>query len=248
MANQADMRSLERLERFLWELEHFRVQLMKEIEALDLELRRLRNWLEVDALGYWTDELTRARRVYVDAQKTLSRCMSYVRASEQRTCTEEKKRLLKSKLRLEVCEAKLKTVKAATGQWEREQAKNQARIERCRDMADAELLVAIHYLRGQCERLKVYANLRSGALSKTSTVSPSPDLSEPTSAAEAEDTTLNESATIWQVLRSALPNLGMRSAFRLPMFRKCGRMKRGGLFFSSTQPRLAQQSTSLSPR
>lgn len=165
MSNNADVRSLVGLETFLDKLAHFRTQLLKELDLLVVESRRLTGWLANDAHGYWSDELTKAQRVYVDAQQSLSRCMSYVRADEQRPCTEEKKRMLKAELRRELCELKLREVHTAINQWEREQAKNRGKIERCRDMADADLLVAIHHLRGQIERLETYANLRSSAAS-----------------------------------------------------------------------------------
>ena len=167
MADQADVRSLERLESFSSELGRFRTQLLKEIESLEVELRRLTFWLENDALTYWTDELANAQRAFTDAQRTLSQCMSYVRVDEKRPCTEEKKRLLVATRRREECQSKLKTVKAAIMHWERARTSNRARIERCRELGDAELLNALQHLRGQVERLEQYANLRSGSSGRT---------------------------------------------------------------------------------
>ncbi len=125
-------------------------------------------------------------RKHVDAQDNLSRCMSYVRSTEQRPCTDEKKRVLKTKLRRETCESQLKLVRQAVQHWERERLKNQVRIERCRDMADSDLLVAIHHLRSQVERLAAYATLRSSGLSGgSSRASPTP--SPPPSSNSQED-------------------------------------------------------------
>ena len=179
MATNADVRSLEQLEIFLGQMERFRTELLKQIENLEVELRRLTSWLEGDAVNYWMDELKKAQRKFSETQDALSRCMSYVRSEERRPCTEEKKRVLLAKRRREVCETKLKMVKAAAAHWERERTKNQARLERCRDMADADLLVALHHLRGQLEQLATYANLRSGAVSGRS----KPSATKPTESA-----------------------------------------------------------------
>ncbi|MEZ6136366.1 MAG: hypothetical protein R3C53_15835 [Pirellulaceae bacterium] len=164
MASNADVRSLEQLESFYEQMRHFRTQLLREVENVGTELRRLTQWLEIEAVNYWKDELKAAQRKFVDAQDNLSRCMSYVRSDERRPCTEEKKRVAKTKQRRDLCEMKLKTVNAAATHWERERTKNQAHLERCRDMADSDLLVALNHLQGQLQRLGDYANLRSAAL------------------------------------------------------------------------------------
>ncbi len=183
MSNQADMRSLDRLSQFLQELTQFRSQLLKEIEALELELRRITNWLNSDVIGYWTDEYTKAHRIFLEAERNLSRCLSYVRADEQRPCTEEKKRVQRAKMRRELCERQLKFATAATGRWENELTKNRTRVERCRDMADSDLLVAVHQLRSQLEHLESYANLKSAAISSA----PSSKSTGQTSASELPD-------------------------------------------------------------
>jgi exonuclease VII large subunit len=168
MAMNADVRSLESLELFLAQLETFRAKLLGELENAEVEVRRLTAWLEQDVQAYWMDELKSAQRNYAEAASTLSRCMSYVRSDEKRPCTEEKKRVQKTKLRRETCEQKLQIARAAAVQWERERTKNQSRVERCRDMCESDLLVAINHLRGQIEQLARYTSLRSAALADAS--------------------------------------------------------------------------------
>ncbi len=186
MAGSADVRAIEQLESFYEHIGQFRSGLLKEIENLEVELRRLTLWLENEVVGYWTSELKLALRKSAEAQDALSRCMSYVRSSERRPCTEEKKRVQRTKARRELCEQKLRVVKAALVQWERERIKNQARVERCRDMADSDLLVAAQHLRGQVDRLTTYARLRSPAV--RSPDDRSPDASEPPAAATPQPT------------------------------------------------------------
>ncbi len=165
MADRADVRSLEQLEEFLRRTEAMRVGLLKEIEALGLELRRLSHWLSEEVIDYWRDELAKAQRRFAECRDNLSRCLSSVRADEQRPCTDEKKRLRIAEQRLELCQQKLRVSQAALTFWEAERNKQRSYIVRCRDLAEADLRVACAHLRGQIDTLHAYANLRSGATS-----------------------------------------------------------------------------------
>ncbi len=168
MADGAEVRSLEQLENYSGQLEHARARLMAEIEYLSLELRRLTNWLENDVLGYWTDECVKADRAWMECRDALSRCMSYVREDEKRPCTEEKKRLHKAELRRELCQQKLKVTKSAISFWEAERSKQHTKVQRCRDMAEADMLVARKHLQDQLQTLASYTSLRSTAFSLAS--------------------------------------------------------------------------------
>lgn len=170
MADQADVRSLDRLEQFHQQAETFRSGLLKEIENLQLELRRLSQWLEQDVIGYWSEEVTKAQRRFVECRDNLSRCQSYVRVDEKRPCTEEKKRLRLAEQRLELCQKQLRLSQAALTVWQTERSKQQAHIARCQDLAESDMRVACEHLRGQIERLLHYTQLRA---------SPSPSSSSP---------------------------------------------------------------------
>lgn len=161
MADKAEVLSLAQLDAFQHHLTSFRSQLSREMETLLLELRRLTAWLTEDVLAYWSEERVKAERRWAECRDNLSRCMSYVREDERRPCTEEKKRFQLAERRLELCQQKLKVTQAAILFWETERNKQQAKISRCRDLAESELQVACHVLSEQVERLKTYANLRA---------------------------------------------------------------------------------------
>lgn len=179
MSQQADVRSLEQLQLFLQKLQKFRQDLLKEVEALELEVRRASDWLQRDVLAYWSAESSRAQHAYSEAQQSLSRCMSYVREDERRPCTEQKKQVQVTKGRRELCEEKLRTAKAAVAQWEREEVALQTKLARCRDLADAEVVIAIHQLKLHLERLEEYAGLRSSAAPRAATSTSAADRSDP---------------------------------------------------------------------
>ncbi|MEM8734564.1 MAG: hypothetical protein AAGG44_10105 [Planctomycetota bacterium] len=192
MNDFADMRSLERLEEFLQEAKHFRGSSLKCIEDLNLELRRLTTWIEKEAVEYWQHELVKSRRVFVEAQDALSRCMSYVREDERRPCTEEKKRVKVAKDRRALCEERLQTARGAAKAWDRDRRKNQAKIQRCRDFAESEVTVAIHQLEAQVGTLQEYAGLRSAANKpRTESTNTSPAAETPPNAAAGDVPTAN---------------------------------------------------------
>lgn len=194
MAGEADVRSLQQLETFLIQTEAFRTKLLKEVDSLHVELRRLTQWVEQDAVDYWSGELIRAQHVLVECQSTLTRCMSYVREDERRPCTEEKKRLRKAEQRRALCEQKLKLTRAAAAAWERNRTKGRAQVQRCQDLADADIATAIQRLRSQLETLHQYTALRSGANQSSTTAAqisqpsgPSAEPSEPKGAPPCDD-------------------------------------------------------------
>jgi len=163
--SSANVRSLERLEGFLDHCQTTRAHLLKELENLQLELQRLTSWLENDATGYWAGELQQAQRDWVECEQALLRCRSAVRASEQRPCTEQRKRLEKATERRTLCENQVRFIRDASLMWQREKTKTDAKIYRCRDLADSDLTVAINKLKEQLGRLEEYSTMRSGAVS-----------------------------------------------------------------------------------
>lgn len=161
MTNQADVRSLSRIEEFQQQAEAFRIGLLKELECLMLELRRLTNWIEQDAIGYWSEQSVKAERHWAECRDSLTRCQSYVRSDEQRPCTEEKKRLRRAEQRLELCQQKLRLSQAALSFWQTELGKQSSHIMRCQDLAESNVRVACQHLLGQIESLQRYTQLRA---------------------------------------------------------------------------------------
>ncbi len=175
--SSADVRSLERLADFLQQAQITRSGLLKEIENLQVELRRLTGWIENDAEKYWREELQKSQRYWVECEQALLRCRSAVRANEQRPCTEQRKRLDKATERRGLCERQVRLTHELQVVWARELTKTNSKIQRCHDMAEAEMLVAIHHLREQLGRLEEYAKLRSGAVASFDSLS-RPELSQ----------------------------------------------------------------------
>jgi hypothetical protein len=135
--------------------------MLKELESLDLELRRLLNWIQGDALHYWSDQQQTVRRRLAESLDQLSRCMSYVRPDERRPCTEEKKRVAHQKERALLCEEKLRIVDAANKHWQTRCTKVKTRLRRCNDMAESDVMVALNKLQLILDKLAEYQRLQS---------------------------------------------------------------------------------------
>ncbi|QDV24292.1 hypothetical protein [Aureliella helgolandensis] len=172
MADNADVRSVEQLERFGEATARFRSQLSKELENLHVEIRRLTLWITSEARNYWGDQLVLSRRKLSEAQDALTRCMSYVRESERRPCTDEKKRVRLAEDRRATCEQKVRLADAAASHWQREQTKNRSKTQRCQELAESDLLLALNQLNDQIAQLKTYAGLRTAAFSSTAPAPP----------------------------------------------------------------------------
>ena len=149
MPDHADIRSLERLEVFKQHLIRQRQVLLNTLEDLQLEMRRLTDWIQRDARAYWLDQYRAAQRHRIECQEALSRCMATVRADERRPCTEQKQRLARAEDRLST--------------WQRIRTKENARVQRCQDLAETELLVAVERLGKHLDILRRYAELQSPA-------------------------------------------------------------------------------------
>ena len=189
MSSSANVRSLERLEGFLDHCQTTRAKLLKELENLQIEMQRLTSWLENDASRYWTGELQLAQRNWVECEQALLRCRSAVRASEQRPCTEQRKRLEQATERRTLCEHQVRFLREASLMWQREKTKTEAKIYRCRDLADSDLAVAINKLKEQLGRLEEYSTMRSGAVAHIATAAAEKTKSEPTNSDNPTDNT-----------------------------------------------------------
>lgn len=165
--SSADVRSLAALETFQEQCRVTRAGLLKELDNLQIEIRRLSNWIEIDADRYWGSELQQAERYWAECHEALLRCESYVRASEQKPCTEQRKRVEKAAARRAFCQQQVRIVREAKLVWQQEYTKMLSKIFRCRDLAESDLTAAIAQLSNRLDLLDSYTQLRSGAVSRS---------------------------------------------------------------------------------
>ena len=175
--SNARVNSLEALQHFSLALHNFRIELMKEVEALELELRRVTGWIQADASQYWQQQLQLGRQQLSENLQQLSRCMSYVRETERRPCTEEKQRVQRAQQRVTLCEAKVGYARAAAQRWEQRLNRLHTQLQRCRDLADSDMRVARNRLEEHLGKLEAYAQLAANTGSPGSVQASAPDSS-----------------------------------------------------------------------
>ncbi|GIX00906.1 MAG: hypothetical protein KatS3mg111_4238 [Pirellulaceae bacterium] len=158
MANHAEVRSLARLQRLQTRMGELRHQTVQALEQLQLQLRRLTQWIETDAPAYWAEQYRRSQLDVVQAQEALSRCMATVRDEERRPCTEQKKRLIIARQRQELCATKLRAARAAARAWQQSMTKQTARMLHCRDVVEGDLYQGLQRLQRYIDILHRYTN------------------------------------------------------------------------------------------
>jgi len=99
-------------------LRDFRVSLYKFIEearnalsGVDMELRRTRDWLERDQLGYWQMQVKRRQEAVMNARSELHKRQIAAKGSDAISDTEQKEALREAQRKLRVAEEKVATVK-----------------------------------------------------------------------------------------------------------------------------------------
>lgn len=99
-------------------LRDFRVSMIKFVEearnalsGVDMELKRTRDWLERDQLGYWQMQVKRRQEAVMNARAELHKRQIAAKGSDSISDTEQKEALREAQRRLRIAEEKVQTVK-----------------------------------------------------------------------------------------------------------------------------------------
>jgi len=157
VAGNAHLESLESLKQLSIVLQKMRERAARELEATQIELQRLHNWLEESAPAYWEEQFKIAKRRWVDARQVLSDCESKVREDEQRSCTEPRKRMERASERLTFCERKLRILKQCRSEWAQEVDRVRPRIASLNELVETSFPLAIAKLQSHIDLLSIYS-------------------------------------------------------------------------------------------
>lgn len=159
MANEAHIESIESLKQLALTLSKMREMTAREVEAIQVELRRLEFWLEEALPGYWEEQMRLANRRWVEARQVLSDCESKVRDDEQRSCSEHRKRWERAAERLAFCERKLRLLKQCRNDWKQELDRVRPRIAALNELAETGLPLCQNKLQNHLEIMQKYTEL-----------------------------------------------------------------------------------------
>ncbi len=161
MSDSAEVRSLAQLQTLRERIANCRAQTVKETEAAGAEISKLTRWLTDEAAGYWRQQHAQSERWLNECREALMRCQATVRADEKRSCTDERKRVEQALARRNLCEAKMRAVRDAILEWQRQVVKLRGRLQNTADMADADMMVTLNHLDKIIATLEAYTKLRS---------------------------------------------------------------------------------------
>ncbi len=111
MAQSAKVLSIQALKDFRIALVTFTEEARNALSGVDMELKRMRDWLERDQLSYWQMQVKRRHEAMMMARTELYRRRISQQGSDAISDTEQKEALKEAQRRLHIAEEKVETVK-----------------------------------------------------------------------------------------------------------------------------------------
>ncbi len=111
MSKSARVLSVESLKDFRLSMVKFVEEARGALSGVDMELRRMRDWLERDQLGYWQAQVKRRSEDVMNARSELAKRKIAAQGSDTISDTEQKEKLREAMRRLRVAEEKVALVK-----------------------------------------------------------------------------------------------------------------------------------------
>jgi hypothetical protein len=111
MSKAANVLSVQTLKDFKLVMCNFAEEARNSLSGVDMELRRMRDWLERDQIGYWQSQIKRRQEALMQARADLHKRKISQQGSESVSDAEQKEALREATRKLRVAEEKLAMVK-----------------------------------------------------------------------------------------------------------------------------------------
>jgi predicted RNase H-like nuclease (RuvC/YqgF family) len=152
----ANVHSLEAILAVQTALAAFRDDLEQAIATIDMEMRKVLDWLEHDRPRFWRNQLREAQDGVVQARQALHRCLMYPINDERPSCYEERAELKKAEARLAYCDEKSERLRHWIREVRHEMSEYQGRISQLKDVVDIDTPQALTTLERLVTRLEEY--------------------------------------------------------------------------------------------
>jgi hypothetical protein len=129
--------------------------------AVDLELRRAQEWLQLDRPRYWQAEVRRREEDVLHAKADLSRARTTAMFGNAAGCTDQKIALRRAQARLEEAKEKLVTVRRWAMLLEREAEDYKGPSQQLSNLLEADLVAAVAQLDQSITALEAYLSLEA---------------------------------------------------------------------------------------
>jgi hypothetical protein len=159
----ANVRSLDSIEAVRAALASFREQLEQAVDMVDIEMRRVLDWLEHDRPGYWRRQLRDANDGVTEARQALHRCLMYPINDERPACYEERADVKKAEARLRYCDEKSERLRHWIREVRHEMFEFEGRTSQLNEIIEFDVPRAIAILNRLLVHLHDYQSIRSAA-------------------------------------------------------------------------------------
>jgi chromosome segregation ATPase len=155
----ANVQSLDAITAVRSALVTFRDDLDQAISAIDLEMRKVLDWLEHDRPRYWRNQLRDSHDAVTQARQALHRCLMYPINDERPSCYEERAELKKAEARLAYCDEKSERLRHWIREVRHEMSEYQGRISQLKDLVETDAPQAMLILDRLVTRLEEYQSI-----------------------------------------------------------------------------------------
>jgi hypothetical protein len=111
MSKSANVLSVDTLRDFKVQMVNFAEDARNSLSGVDMELRRMRDWLERDQLGYWTAQIKKRQEDLMQARSDLHRRKLSQSGSDAVSDADQKEALREATRRLHAAEEKVAAIK-----------------------------------------------------------------------------------------------------------------------------------------
>jgi hypothetical protein len=111
MSRSANVLSTQALKDFRVSMSNFAEEARNSLGGVDMELRRTRDWLERDQLGYWQSQIKKRNEALMEARAALHKRQLSQQGSDAVSDAEQKEAVREAQRRLRIAEEKVALVK-----------------------------------------------------------------------------------------------------------------------------------------
>jgi hypothetical protein len=160
MSGSANVRSMPAVTAAKIALGSFADQVEQALALIEVETRRVLDWLQHDRPRHWRNEIRLANDGVAAARAALQRCLMYPLNDERPSCYEEREALKQAQARLGYCEEKVERLKHWKRELEHELFQYQGRISQLVRVVEADVPEAVDLLKKLLVRLEEYQAVR----------------------------------------------------------------------------------------
>jgi exonuclease VII large subunit len=160
MTGSANVQSVTAITATKAALASFADQVEQALATIDVEARRMLDWLQHDRPRYWRNQIRLANDAVVEARAGLERCLMYPINDERPSCREERAALKRAQARLAYCEEKAERLNHWRRELQHEMFQYEGRISQLVRVVEIDVPQAIDLLRKLLERLEEYQAVR----------------------------------------------------------------------------------------